>query len=107
MARPRAHPELNSSIPPEWDHHYAEGGHDDAHGDVRHVVGISLAALEFETAVVSRQQAREPDKHLPERRVDIEVKLALEVVRAELAKVGLVPNDDGRFSDFVKPRPAR
>src|ERR1700761_1980853 len=101
MARPRAHDEFNSSIPPEWDHHNAKGGHDDAHGDVWHVVGVGLAALEFETAVVSGQQAREPDEHLPEGWVDIEVKLALEVVRAELAKVRFVPDDDGRFSDFV------
>ena len=107
MARPRAHSELNSSIPPEWDYHNAKGGHDNAQGDVRHVFGVGLATLEFETAVVSRQRPREPNEHLPERRVDIEVKLALEVVRAELAKVGLVPDDDGRLADFVEPRPAR
>ena len=107
MARPRAHPELNSSKVPEWDHHNAKGGHDDAHGDVRHVVGVGLAALEFETAVVSRQQPREPDERLPERWVDIEVKLTLEVVRAGLAKVRFVPDDDGRLADFVEPGPAR
>jgi hypothetical protein len=94
MARPRAHAELDGSIPPEWDHQNAKGGHDDAHGDVRHVVGVSLAALKFEVAVVPRQQPCEPYEHLPKRRVHIEIKLALEVVRAKLAKVGLIPDDE-------------
>lgn len=107
MARPRAHAEFDGSIPSEWDHQNAKGGQDDAHGDVRHTVGVGLAALKFVAAVVSRQQPREPDEHLPERRVDIEVKLALEVVRTELAKVRLVPDDDGRLADFVEPCPAR
>ena len=78
-------------------------GHDDTHGVVRHVVGVGLTALEFEAAVISGQQPREPDEHIPERRVDIEAKLALEVVRTELAKVGLVLDDDGRLADFVEP----
>ena len=95
MARPRAHAELDGSIPPKWDHQNAKGGHDDAHGDVGHVVGISLAALKFEAAVISRQQPCEPDEHFPERRVYIEVKLALEVVRAKLAKMRLIPDDEG------------
>jgi hypothetical protein len=38
--------------------------------------------------------------------VHVKVKLALEVVRAKLAKVRLVPDDDGRLADLVVPRPA-
>lgn len=94
MARPRTHAKLDCSIPPEWDHQNAKGGHEDAHGNIGHSVGVGLAALEFEVTVVSRQQPCEPDEHFPEGWMDIEVKLALEVVRAELAKVCLVPDDD-------------
>ena len=107
MARPRAHSKLDGSIPPEWDHQNTKSGHDNTHGDVRHIVRVGLAALKFEVAIVSRQQPREPDEHLPERRVDIEVKFALEVVRTELAKVRLVPDDEGRLADFVEPCPTR
>lgn len=105
MARPRAHTKFHGSIPPEWDHQNAKGGHDDAHGDIRHIFGVGFAALKFEAAVISGQQPRKPDEHLPERWVDIEVKLALEVVRTELAEVRLVPDDEGRLADFVEPRP--
>ena len=107
MARPRAHAELNSSIPPAWDHQNAKGGHDDAHGDVRHVAGVGLTALKFEAALISGQRPHEPDEHIPERRVGIEAKLALEVVRTELGKVGLVPDNHGRLAEFVEPRRAR
>lgn len=37
----------------------------------------------------------------------IKVEFLLEVVRAELAKVRLVPHDDGRVPNFVEARPAR
>ena len=37
----------------------------------------------------------------------VEVELALEVVRAELAEVRLVPDDDVRLADRVEARPAR
>jgi hypothetical protein len=36
----------------------------------------------------------------------IEIELALEVVRAEFSKVGLVPDDDVRFTYLVEARPA-
>lgn len=36
----------------------------------------------------------------------IKVKLALEVVRAKLAKVRLVPDHVRRFANLVEPRPA-
>lgn len=37
--------------------------------------------------------------------MDVEVELALQVVAAELAKVCFVPDDGGRFADFVETRP--
>ena len=92
MARPRAHAELNGSIPSEWDHQNAESGEDDAHGDIGDVLWVHLAALEFITAVVPGQQTGEPDEHLPERGMHIKVKLAPEVVRAKFAKMRLVPD---------------
>lgn len=107
MARSCAHAELDGGVPPEWDHQHAESGQDDAHRNERHVLWVHLPALELITAVVPRQQTGEPDKHLPERRVHVKVKLALEVVRTKLAKVRLVPDHVRRLADLVIPRPAR
>lgn len=58
-------------------------------------------------AVVASEQPNKTDKHLPERGVHIEVELALEIVRAEFAKVRLIPDDNVGFADAVKARPAR
>ena len=107
MTRHPAHAQLHSRIPPEWDKRNTERGKYDTHGDVRHSVGVSRPALEAKCAVVAREQAGEADEHLPERGVDVEVELAFEVVRAELAKVRLVPDDDVRLADLVEARPAR
>ena len=107
MARHGAHPELNSGVPPERHERDAERGEHDAHGHVRHRLGVRRAALERERAVVPGQQADEADEHLAQRRVHVEVELALEVVRAELAEVRLVPDDDVRLADRVEARPAR
>jgi hypothetical protein len=107
VARPRAHTELDGSVPSEWDHQDTKGGHDDTHGNVRHVLWVHLPALELIAAIIPRQQAGKPDEHLPERRVHVEVKLALEVVRAKLAKVRLVPNHVRRLADLVISGPAR
>jgi hypothetical protein len=38
--------------------------------------------------------------------MNVEVELALEVVRAEFAKVGFVPDDETCFPDFVEAGPA-
>jgi hypothetical protein len=38
--------------------------------------------------------------------MDIEIELALEVMRAKLAKVSFVPDDDVRCANFVEPCPA-
>ena len=107
MARPPAHTELDGGVPPEGDHRDAKHGHHDAHRDIGDGVGVGLARLELERAVVACQQAGEADEHLAERRVDVEVELALEVVAPELAKVRLVPHDGARLADLVEPRPAR
>ena len=107
MARPRAHAELDGSIPSEWDHQDTEGGHDDAHGNVRHVFWVHLPALELIAAIVPRHQTGKPDEHLPERRMHVKVKLALEVVRTKLAKVRLVPDHVRRLADLVISCPAR
>jgi|SRR5712671_2433375 len=107
MASPCAHAKLDSGVPSERDHQHTKGGKEDAHGDVGDVLGIHLPALELVAAVISRQQAGEPDEYLSERGMHVEVKLALEVVRAELAKVRLVPDYEWGLADFVKTRPAR
>ena len=61
MARPRAHTELDSGVPPERNHQNAKGSHDNAHGDVRHLLGVHLSALKFIAAVVPGEQTGEPD----------------------------------------------
>jgi hypothetical protein len=107
MARSCAHAELDSGVPSERNYQDAKRGHDNAHGDVWHFLGIHLSALKFKATVVPGEQTSEPNEHLPERWVHIKVKLALEVIRAKLAKMRLVPDDDGRLADLVEPGPAR
>lgn len=107
MTCPGAHAELDGGVPPERDEGDTKGGHHDPHGDIRDTRGILFAALELKVGVVAGEQAGEGDEHLPEGRVDVEVELALEVVRAELAKVGLVPHDHVCEADLVEAGPAR
>ena len=107
VARSRAHTKFDSGVPSEGDHQDAKRGHDDADGDVWHFLRVHLSAFKFEATIVPREQTSESDEHLPERRVHVKVKLAFEVVRTKLAKVRLVPDDDGRLADLVVPRPAR
>lgn len=38
--------------------------------------------------------------------MNIEIKLAFEVMRAEFSKVGLIPDDDVGCANFVEPCPA-
>ena len=106
VTRHPAHPQLDRSIPPQRHHRDTKRGEHDTHGDVRDRLRVGRAAREVERAVVACQQAGEADEHLPERWVHVEVELALEVVRAELAKVCLVPDDDVRLADLVEPGPA-
>jgi hypothetical protein len=94
MASPQAHSKLNGSVPPQWDHSHTKCSHHHAHGDVWHIIGVCLTTLELKGTVVAREQASESYKHFTERRMDIEVELALKVMRAEFAKVRLVPDDD-------------
>jgi hypothetical protein len=107
MAGAPAHPKLDGGVPAERDHSDTEAGEEDAHADVRDVVGVYLSALKLELAVPAGQKAGEPDQHLSERWMDVEVELALDVVPAELAEVGLVPDDVVRMTDAVEARPAR
>jgi hypothetical protein len=38
--------------------------------------------------------------------MNIEVKLAFEIMRAEFSEVGFIPDDDVGCADFVEPCPA-
>jgi hypothetical protein len=107
MAGAPAHAELDGGVPAERDHGNTEASEEDSHAHVWNVVGVRLSALEFELAVPAGKKASKPNEHLAQRRVDIEVKLALNVVSAELAEVGLVPDDVVRVSDAIEARPAR
>ena len=66
----------------------AEGGVEEPHEGVVDVLGVFLARLEFEGAVVAGQVAGETDEHLSERWVHVEVEFAFEVVGAEFAEAG-------------------
>lgn len=70
----------------ERDAERAEGGVEQAHESVVELFRVGLAGLELEGTVVVGEVAGEANKHLSERRVDIEVELALEVVGTELAE---------------------
>ena len=63
-----------------------ERGVEQAHEGVVELLRVGLATLKFERPVVSCKVSRGTDEHLAERRVDIEVELALEVVGTELAE---------------------
>lgn len=71
-----------------------------AHKDVVDLLGVSLTRLELEGTVVSSQITRKANQHLSQRRVDIEVELALQIVRAKFSKMRLVPGDNGRKTDL-------
>lgn len=74
------------------------------HEDVVDLFGVRLARLELERTIVTGQVARKADQHLSQRRVDIKVELALEVVRSELAEMRLVPGDNGREANLPQAR---
>ena len=67
----------------------AKGRVELAHERVVELFRIRLARLEFKGAVVAREPAREPNKHLAQRRVNIKVEFTLEVMRSEFAKTGV------------------
>ena len=100
------HPKLHRRVPAKGHHRDTERREHNTHRDVRYRIWVRRAAVEAERAVITRKEPNEADEHLAERGVDVEVELALEVVRAELAKVRLVPDDDVGLADLVEARPA-
>jgi len=92
--------ELLCSVVGQGDAQSTESCVELAHEDVVDLLGISLTRLELEGTVVTGQITRKANQHLSQRRVDIEVEFALEVVRAKFAKMRLVPGDNGRKTDL-------
>ena len=88
------HPQLDSGVPSKRDHRNTKRSDHDPHGNVWYVFRVLLPTLELETAIISRQKPRKPNKHLSQRRVYVKVELAFEVVRTELSKVRFIPDDD-------------
>lgn len=80
---------LTSRPPRQRDQHHAKARQHDTHSRVWQVGGVLDARLEFKTAIVAGQETRETDEHLAERRVDIKVEVAVDVVGAELAEMRL------------------
>lgn len=107
MASTPAHSQLHSSIPCQWHQCNTKGREHHAHRDVRYIFRIFGPALEFEVPIVAREQTNKTNEHLSEWRMHVEIEFALQVVGAELAKMRLIPNDNVRFPDFVKPCPTR
>jgi len=94
MARPLTHAKLHRSIPAQWHHPHAKRCQHHPHRNIRHMRRILRTALKVKATIIPRERASEPNEHLAEWRMHVKVKLALEVMRAELAKVGFVPDDD-------------
>ena len=61
-----------------------------SHEGIVDLLGVLLAGLELEGTIVTSKDSRETNKHLPERRVDIEVVLVFDVVATELSKAARV-----------------
>lgn len=107
MTSTPAHSQLNSRIPAQRNQSNTKRCEHDSHRDIRKSLGILSSTLEVEATIIASKQTNEADKHLPKRRMNIEIKLALEVMRTEFAKVCLVPDDHIRLADAVEARPAR
>lgn len=56
------------------------------HEGVVESLRVHLAGLELERSIVTSHVPRQANEHLAQRRMNIEVELALKVVRSELAK---------------------
>jgi hypothetical protein len=78
----------------ERDAEGAKGRVEQAHESVVELFRVGLAGLELEGAIVVCEVAGQTDEHFAERRVDIEVELAFEVVGTEFteAVVRMVSN---------------
>lgn len=76
-------------IPGDGYHQYAVGRHVQPPEAVAHLGRVYGARLELKVAIVTGEEACEADEHLAERRVDVKVELALDVVRTKFAEVGL------------------
>lgn len=70
----------------ERDAECAKGGVKQAHERVVELFRVGLAGLEFEGSIVVCEVAGQTDEHFAERRVDIEVELAFEVVGTEFTE---------------------
>ena len=70
----------------ERDAECAKGGVKQAHERVVELFRVGLAGLEFEGTIVVCEVAGQTDEHFAERRVDIEVELAFEVVGTEFTE---------------------
>jgi hypothetical protein len=92
--------ELLCSVVGQGDAESAKGCVELAHKDVVDLLGVGLTRLELEGTVVSGQITRKANQHLSQRRVNIEVELALQVVGSELAEMRLVPGDNGRKANL-------
>lgn len=92
-----------AGVPGDGNHQHSVRGHVQSPEAVVHALGVDLSALELKVAIIAREEASEADEHLSERRVDVKVELALDVVRPKLSKVGLVPDDRVGPADPVVP----
>jgi hypothetical protein len=105
MARPLAHTQLYSRIPGQRHHANTKRGKHNTHGNIWDTVRIRLSTLKLEVAIITSQQACKTYNHLAKRWMNIKVKLALEIMRAEFAKMGFIPNDNIGCTNFVVSRP--
>jgi hypothetical protein len=67
----------------------AKSGIEEAHEGVVQLLRVCLSRFELKRSVVSCEVTGEADEHFSERRVDIEVEFALEVVRSKFTETVL------------------
>lgn len=72
----------------QWDAKSTECCVEDSHGCIVQIYRVGLARFELERAIVSSDVSRKTNEHFTERRVDIEVELAFEVVGPEFTETG-------------------
>ena len=103
MARPLVHTQHYSGISGQRHHTNPKRGKYNTYGNIWDTVDLST--LELEAPIVTCKQTGKTYKHLAKRRMNIKVKLALEIMRAEFAKVGFIPNDNIGCTLLKLPRP--
>lgn len=92
--RDSSEPEFARSVIRQWHTNGTKEGVEDPHEHVVHIFWVFLSGFELEGSVITSEVAGQAHQYLPQRRVDIEIELALQVMGTELAET----ERDGQWS---------